>query len=105
MDITHNVCLQYFAPSSELVHCLEKQGYRHPYGENGFITRMTKWKEMLSRVQQDRQENLEAAEEIARQIKLRDLSGLIVIDFIDMTNFYNRRIVYESSYFIEYKRL
>ncbi len=37
--------------------------------------------------------NLEAAEEIARQIKLRDLSGLIVIDFIDMTNFYNRRTV------------
>ncbi len=37
--------------------------------------------------------NLEAAEEIARQIKLRDLSGLIVIDFIDMMNFYNRRSV------------
>ncbi len=37
--------------------------------------------------------NLEAAEEIAHQIKLRDLSGLIVIDFIDMLNFYNRRIV------------
>jgi ribonuclease E len=37
--------------------------------------------------------NLEAAEEIGRQIKLRDLSGLIVIDFIDMMNFYNRRIV------------
>ncbi len=37
--------------------------------------------------------NLEAAEEIARQIKLRDLSGLIVIDFIDMLNFYNRRTV------------
>ena len=37
--------------------------------------------------------NLEAAEEITRQIKLRDLSGLIVIDFIDMINFYNRRIV------------
>ena len=37
--------------------------------------------------------NLEAAEEIAHQIKLRDLSGLIVIDFIDMMNFYNRRIV------------
>jgi ribonuclease E len=37
--------------------------------------------------------NLEAAEEITRQIKLRDLSGLIVIDFIDMMNFYNRRIV------------
>jgi len=37
--------------------------------------------------------NLEAAVEIAHQIKLRDLSGLIVIDFIDMMNFYNRRIV------------
>ena len=37
--------------------------------------------------------NLEAAEEIARQIKLRDLSGLIVIDFIDMINFFNRRTV------------
>ena len=37
--------------------------------------------------------NLEAAEEIAHQIKLRDLSGLIVIDFIDMMNFYNRRLV------------
>ena len=37
--------------------------------------------------------NLEAAEEIAHQLKLRDLSGLIVIDFIDMMNFYNRRIV------------
>ena len=37
--------------------------------------------------------NLEAAAEIANQIKLRDLSGLIVIDFIDMVNFYNRRIV------------
>ena len=37
--------------------------------------------------------NLEAAEEIAHQIKLRDLSGLIVIDFIDMMNYYNRRNV------------
>ncbi len=37
--------------------------------------------------------NLEAAVEIANQIKLRDLSGLIVIDFIDMVNFYNRRTV------------
>ncbi len=37
--------------------------------------------------------NLEAAEEIAHQVKLRDLSGLIVIDFIDMINFYNRRLV------------
>ncbi len=37
--------------------------------------------------------NIEAAEEIARQIKIRDLSGLIVIDFIDMLNFHNKRIV------------
>ena len=37
--------------------------------------------------------NLEAAEEIARQIKIRDLSGLIVIDFIDMLNFGNRKKV------------
>tara|TARA_B100001121_G_scaffold166552_1_gene145502 strand:+ start:1268 stop:3061 length:1794 start_codon:yes stop_codon:yes gene_type:complete len=37
--------------------------------------------------------NLEAAEEIARQIKIRDLSGLIIIDFIDMHNFSNRRQV------------
>ena len=37
--------------------------------------------------------NLEAAEEISRQIKIRDLSGLIIIDFIDMVNFNNRRAV------------
>ena len=37
--------------------------------------------------------NLEAADEISRQIKIRDLSGLIVIDFIDMVNFYNRKTV------------
>ena len=37
--------------------------------------------------------NLEAAEEISKQLKIRDLSGLIVIDFIDMLNFYNRRMV------------
>jgi len=37
--------------------------------------------------------NLEAANEIAKQIKIRDLSGLIVIDFIDMMNFFNRRLV------------
>ena len=37
--------------------------------------------------------NLEAAEEIARQIKIRDLSGLIIIDFIDMMNYGNRRVI------------
>ena len=37
--------------------------------------------------------NLEAAEEIARQIKIRDLSGLIIIDFIDMLSFNNKKLV------------
>jgi ribonuclease E len=37
--------------------------------------------------------NLEAAEEIARQLRLRDLGGLIVIDFIDMENQRNQRDV------------
>lgn len=35
--------------------------------------------------------NLEAADEIARQLRLRDLGGLFVIDFIDMTNSKNQR--------------
>ncbi len=37
--------------------------------------------------------NLEAADEIARQLRLRDLGGLIVIDFIDMLNNKNQRAV------------
>ena len=37
--------------------------------------------------------NLEAAEEISRQIKIRDLSGLLIIDFIDMHSFGNRRLI------------
>ena len=37
--------------------------------------------------------NLEAAEEIARQLRLRDLGGIIVIDFIDMTLESNREAV------------
>jgi ribonuclease E len=37
--------------------------------------------------------NLEAADEIARQIKIRDLSGLIIIDFIDMLSYTNRKAV------------
>ena len=37
--------------------------------------------------------NLEAAEEIARQLRLRDVGGLIVIDFIDMTSVKNQRAV------------
>ena len=37
--------------------------------------------------------NLEAVDEIARQIKIRDLSGLIIIDFIDMLSYGNRKLV------------
>jgi ribonuclease E len=37
--------------------------------------------------------NCEAAEEIARQLRLRDLAGLVVIDFIDMTEMRNQRTV------------
>ncbi len=37
--------------------------------------------------------NIEAAEEVARQLKLRDLSGLIVIDFIDMEGYKNQHSV------------
>jgi len=40
--------------------------------------------------------NLEAAREIARQLRLRDLSGLIVIDFIDMRLDENRKKVYHE---------
>ena len=39
--------------------------------------------------------NLEAAEEIARQLRLRDMGGLVVIDFIDMSPARNRRAVEE----------
>ena len=39
--------------------------------------------------------NLEAAEEIARQIRLRNLGGIIIIDFIDMGSEKNRRQVAE----------
>ncbi|KFA18795.1 ribonuclease E, partial [Xanthomonas vasicola pv. musacearum NCPPB 4394] len=39
------------------------------------------------------QTNLEAAEEVARQLRLRDLGGLVVIDFIDMTSSKHQREV------------
>ena len=39
--------------------------------------------------------NLSAAEEIARQMRLRDLGGIIVIDFIDMAEAANRQKLYE----------
>ena len=40
--------------------------------------------------------NLEAAEEVARQIRLRDLSGIIVVDFIDMLDADNREQLLET---------
>ena len=40
--------------------------------------------------------NLEAAEEIARQLRLRNIGGIIVIDFIDMKKASNRQKVLEA---------
>ena len=40
--------------------------------------------------------NLEAAREAARQIRLRDLGGIIVIDFIDLTDDKNRKKIYDE---------
>jgi ribonuclease G len=40
--------------------------------------------------------NLEAVKEIARQLRLRDLGGIIVVDFIDMENLDNRRALYDA---------
>ena len=51
--------------------------------------------------QEDNQEttalkvNLQAAEEIARQLRLRDMGGIIVVDFIDMRKAENRKKVYD----------
>jgi ribonuclease G len=42
------------------------------------------------------QTNLVSAQEIARQLQLRDMGGIIVIDFIDMVNKENRRILYDK---------
>ena len=40
--------------------------------------------------------NLEAAIEVARQLRLRDMGGIVVIDFIDMRKAANRKMVYEK---------
>jgi ribonuclease G len=42
------------------------------------------------------QVNLLAAEEVARQLRLRDMGGIVVVDFIDMNSAENRRAVYEK---------
>jgi len=40
--------------------------------------------------------NLEAAAEIARQLRLRDMGGIVVIDFIDMRKAENKKLVYQK---------
>ncbi|KAJ8567675.1 hypothetical protein K7X08_019883 [Anisodus acutangulus] len=40
--------------------------------------------------------NLAAARQIAREIRLRDIGGIIVVDFIDMLDDSNKRLVYEE---------
>ncbi len=40
--------------------------------------------------------NLEAAEEVARQLRLRDMGGIVVVDFIDMKEAENRHLLYEK---------
>jgi ribonuclease G len=39
--------------------------------------------------------NIEACKEVARQLRLRDMGGIIVVDFIDMKKAENRKVVYE----------
>lgn len=40
--------------------------------------------------------NISAAEEIARQLRLRDMGGIIVIDFIDMQSYENKKLLYQT---------
>lgn len=40
--------------------------------------------------------NLEAAKEVARQLRLRDMGGIIIVDFIDMRNPEHKKMVYEK---------
>lgn len=40
--------------------------------------------------------NIEAAKEVARQLRLRDMGGIIVVDFIDMRNSENKRVIYNT---------
>lgn len=49
--------------------------------------------------------NLESAKEIARQLRLRDIGGLIIVDFIDMRKQENKALLYkEMKYFMELDR-
>jgi ribonuclease G len=40
--------------------------------------------------------NMEAAKEIARQLRLRDMGGIIVVDFIDMRSIDNKKLIYKT---------
>ena len=40
--------------------------------------------------------NLEAVKEVARQLRLRDMGGIIVVDFIDMRSADNKRVIYQN---------
>ncbi|MBK6265992.1 Rne/Rng family ribonuclease [Marivirga sp. S37H4] len=40
--------------------------------------------------------NIEAAKEIARQLRLRDMGGIIVVDFIDMKNPENKKLIFKN---------
>ena len=40
--------------------------------------------------------NIIAVEEVARQLRLRDMGGIIVVDFIDLSNANNRKVIYEN---------
>lgn len=40
--------------------------------------------------------NVEAAKEVARQLRLRDMGGIIVVDFIDMRSSENKRLIYKT---------
>jgi len=40
--------------------------------------------------------NLEAAEEVARQLRLRDMGGIVVVDFIDLKEAANRKLLFEK---------
>ena len=41
------------------------------------------------------QANMEAAKEVARQVRLRNIGGLIIVDFVDMKQAKNRRLLYQ----------
>lgn len=56
----------------------------------GRFTGKGKWEDAIFKT------NLEAAREIARQIRLRDIGGIIIVDFIDMDNREHRQNVYNE---------